>query len=93
MSSNRDSAAYLAKRQTLINLALKKDPVLLRPKTGVSFANDSPPTDRLVNELPRIDRHGSVISVSHVPVDELPSVSSIIKTTSARSISTLSGIS
>ena len=103
MSSKAGGSALQARRQALINLALKRDPTPLRAKPGVSFVNDSlprnatvndfPSSDSPVNELPPLDTYNYVIP-SAMTVDELPPLTSspIIKPTSARSISTISPI-
>jgi hypothetical protein len=103
MASNASAAAFQARRQALINLALKKDPVLIRQKTTVSFAANTPPrsatsnelpsNDAPVNELPPFDTHVNVVSPPQVIVDELPPLSPMIKSTSARSLSIMSPIS
>jgi hypothetical protein len=104
MTTNFGLTTFQARRQALINLALKRDPVPIRQKPVVSFDKDLqtkqptiaelPPTNASVNELPPIDTYNKFISSpSHEIVDELPPVSPIIIIpTSARSISSLSPI-
>jgi hypothetical protein len=90
MASNSGPAAFQAGRQALINLALKRDPIPLRPKPIVSFFDESSPTGTTVNELPQGDPQISVISPPQMFVNQLPPASSMIKSTRTRSISTLS---
>jgi hypothetical protein len=90
MASNSDAIAFQPKRQALINLALKRDPIPLRPKPIVSFFDESSPTGTTINELPRADPQISVISPPQMFVNQLPPASSMIKSTNTRSISTLS---
>lgn len=52
MASNKASAAYQARRQALINLALKRDPIPMRPRSVVTFANDSPTTNPPIPNSP-----------------------------------------
>ncbi len=91
MASNADLQVFSSRRQALINLALKRNPILVRQKSLVSFV-DTPlekpsivekslPIDGAINELPPFGTNISIIS---------PSFSRTIKSTSARSISHLS---
>jgi hypothetical protein len=64
MSSKAGESALQGRRQALINLALKRDPIQLRAKPGVSFVNDSLPRNATVNDFPSSDS----------PVNELPSL-------------------
>ncbi|CAF2489389.1 unnamed protein product [Rotaria sp. Silwood2] len=102
MTSNLTQTAFQARRQNLINLALKRDPVQSYPKPVVTFVENVPPTnvnvgelhvtDTIVNELSPVNSHISVISQPQMVVDELPSATPTIKLTSDRSISTPSSI-
>jgi hypothetical protein len=104
MASSAGQAALQARRQALINLALKRDPIPLRQKSVVTFVNDPPPaksdhferlprSDSPVNELPSMNTRLSVISTPQIIIDELPPTSPIVKLTSARTLSTMSPIS
>jgi len=103
MAFSAGSAAFQARRQALINLALKRDPIPLRQKPAVSFIDDGsdghahmdelPSANGLVNELPPLGTQYSIRYPSQVIVDELPLASPTIKTTSARSLYSMSPIS
>jgi hypothetical protein len=91
MSSIAGPIAFQARRQALINLALKRDPLPLRQKPAVSFVDEGlSSTDGPVNELPPFDTQFNVRYPSQVVVDGLPTVSPTIKATSARTLSTVS---
>jgi hypothetical protein len=81
---------YNTRRQALINLALKRDPVPIRQKPVVSFVNDALSTDGPINELPTFNREISFITPSQLLFDELPTPNTAKKSTSIRSLSSIS---
>ena len=80
---------YNTRRQALINLALKRDPVAVRQKPVVSFVGDSTP-EGAVNELPSFNREISFINPSQVLYDEPPTTNISRKSMSIRSLSSIS---
>ncbi len=92
MASNTGQLAFQARRQALVNLALKRDPIPLLQKPAVSFVADSPPRKNTFEEVTQTGRSVSVMSSRQVTVDELPPITPGIKSTSARSISIISPI-
>jgi len=93
MSSNSGSAAvHTTRQQALMNLALKRDPITIRQKPNVAFADESPmpPRKDIVDELPTLNAEIHIISSARITTAELPPASPIIRPTSARSLSTIS---
>ncbi|CAF5127217.1 unnamed protein product, partial [Rotaria magnacalcarata] len=72
MAANAAALEFQARRKNLLNLALKRDPILPRLKQGVSFVHDGEPPEAhsAVDESPPADSHINTISQSHMPVDE-----------------------
>ncbi len=81
---------YNTRRNALINLALKRDPIPIRQKPVVSFVSDSQTNDGPVNELPSFNREISFIAPSQELFDELPTTSNVKKSMSIRSLSSIS---
>ncbi|CAF4817506.1 unnamed protein product, partial [Rotaria magnacalcarata] len=70
MAANAAALEFQARRKNLLNLALKRDPILPRIKQGVSFVHDGEPPEAhsAVDESPPADSHINTISQSHMPV-------------------------
>ncbi len=104
MAFSAGASALQNRRQALINLALKRDPIPLRQKQAVSFVDGSsiyggsslideiPSHNGPVNELPKFDTFIGATTVPSMTVDDLPLASPIIKPSSARSISSITSL-